>query len=50
MMINFIAVIICAAAAIWNGYLGNVGWVITESALALMNLPFAIVWLTNYLS
>ena len=45
MMLNFITFIICTAAAIYQGYLGNIGWVLVESGFALMNLPYAIKWL-----
>lgn len=47
MIMNFIAFIICMAAAIWQGCLGNIGFVIAESALALLNLPFAIKWIRD---
>lgn len=47
MIMNLIAFIICVAAAIYHGYLGNMGWVVIESALALLNLPFAIKWIRD---
>lgn len=46
-MINFIAVVICGAYAVWLGINGSVGTCIVESALALMNLPFAIQWIVS---
>lgn len=46
-MINFIAVVICGAFAVWYGINDEVGYCILESALALMNLPFAILWIVN---
>lgn len=47
-MINFIALVICFVAAIFQGTKGNIGWCITEIVLALCNLPFAIKWLKDF--
>lgn len=49
MMINFIGFIMCIMTTIWQGYLGNIGWVLIISGLALVNLPFAIKWLKDFL-
>lgn len=49
-MINFIAFVICAACAVIWGFGGDIFWVVVESALALVNLPFAIRWLIELFS
>lgn len=41
---NFIALVICTIAAIWQGYCGNVGFCLLEVGLALINLPQSIKW------
>lgn len=41
---NFIALVICIIAAIWQGYYGNVGFCLFEIGLALLNLPYSIKW------
>ena len=41
---NFIALIICTIAAIWQGYCGNVGFCLLEVGFALLNLPYSIKW------
>ena len=46
-MMNFVAFVLCGALAVWYGIDGKVGLCIFESALALMNLPFAIQWTVN---
>ena len=43
--INFIALNVCAVAAIWQGFNGHLGWCLIEIALALLNLPFSIKWI-----
>ena len=43
--INFIALNVCAVAAIWQGVNGHLGWCLIEIALALLNLPFSIKWI-----
>ena len=48
MFINFIALIVCAVAAIWQGVNGNLGSCLADIALALINLPYAIKWLKEY--
>lgn len=43
---NFIALVICTIAAIWQGYYcGNVGFCLLEVGFALLNLPYSIKWL-----
>lgn len=42
--INFIALVVCSVAAIWQGVNGNLGWCLVEVAFALLNLPFSIKW------
>lgn len=49
MIMNFIGFVICIMAITWQGTLGNIGCVIILSGLALMNLPFAIKWLKDFL-
>ena len=44
-MFNFIVFIFCTAMAIYDFYIGWVGWGLTQTAMALINLPFAIKWL-----
>lgn len=41
---NFIALVICIIAAIWQGYYGNVGFCLFEVGLVLLNLPYSIKW------
>ena len=48
LFMNFIALVVCAVAAIWQGVNGNLGWCLVEIALALINLPLAIKWLKEY--
>ena len=45
---NFIALVVCAVAAIWQGVNGNLWWCLVDIALALINLPLAIKWLKEY--
>jgi hypothetical protein len=45
---NFIALVICVIAAIWQGYCGDVKWCLIETMLALLNLPFCIKWLKEF--
>ena len=45
---NFIALVVCAVAAIWQGVNGNFGLCLIEIALALINLPSTIKWLKEY--
>lgn len=44
-MLNFIAVLMCMVGAGIHGCFGNIGWIIMELILALINLPYAIQWL-----
>ena len=44
-IMNFIAFVVCAIAAIWQGINGHLGWCLVETALALLNLPFSIKWI-----
>lgn len=44
-MINLIATIMCFIASICSYTQGNYGFTITNSVLALLNLPFAIHWI-----
>lgn len=46
-MLNFIAFIICAIAAILNGCVNNIWWVIADSIVALLNLWLSIKWLAT---
>lgn len=51
MFINFIVFVVCAATAMWQGVNGNLGLLrLVEIALALINLPYAIKWLKEYLA
>ena len=43
--INFIALVVCTVAAIWQGFNGNLGFCLVEIVLALINLPYAIKWI-----
>lgn len=43
-MINLIAFIICTMCAIYWGIVGNIGLVLFEVALALINVPFMLEW------
>ena len=47
-MLNFFVFILCMGTALWNVHLENIQWVIIQTALALMNLPFAIKWLITF--
>ena len=49
MFVNFIAFIMCAAMAVYNAIKNRIGFCILETALALANLPFAVVWLASLL-
>ena len=49
-LINFIAFVACAFSGIWQGVNGNLGWCLVDIALALINLPYAIKWLKEYLA
>ena len=44
-IMNFIAFVVCAIAAIWQGINGHLGWCLVEIALALINLPYSIKWI-----
>lgn len=44
-IMNFIAFVVCAVAAIWQGINGHLGWCLVEIALALINLPYSIKWI-----
>lgn len=46
--INFLTLVVCAVAAIWQGVNGNLGLCLADIALALINLPYAIKWLKEY--
>ena len=48
MLMNFIAFVVCAVVAIWQGVNGNLGLCLADIALALINLPYAIKWLKEY--
>ncbi len=48
-MINFLAMILCAMCAIWKGFQGNVGWCLLECGFALVNLPFGLKWIKDYI-
>ena len=43
-MINLIAFIICAAGAIYQYHLGNIGWAVIEGVFALINFLAYIVF------
>lgn len=45
LIMNFIALIVCAVTAIWQGINGNLGWCLVEITFALINLPYSIKWL-----
>ena len=49
MLMNFIAFVVCAVAAIYQGVNGNLGSCLLDIALALINLPYAIKWLKEFL-
>lgn len=42
---NFIALVVCAIAAIWQWFNDNLGWCLVEIVLALINLPYSIKWI-----
>ena len=44
-IMNFIAFMVCAIAAIWQGINGHLGWCLVETAFALLNLPYSIKWI-----
>ena len=44
-IMNFIAFVVCAIAAIWQGINGHLGWCLVETAFALLNLPYFIKWI-----
>ena len=44
-MMNCIAFVLCVICAIWQASLGNIGFVVLEAVIALVNLPFAIKWI-----
>ena len=46
-MLNFIAVCLCLMSACWCGYYGKIGLAIMDIILLLLNLPYAIKWLTK---
>ena len=48
LFMNFITLVVCAVAAIWQGVNGNLRRCLVEIAFALMNLPYAIKWLKEY--
>ena len=48
MLMNFIAFVVCAVAAIYQGVNGNLGSCLLDIALALINLPYAIKWLKEF--
>ena len=43
-IMNFMAFVVCAIAAIWQGINGHLGWCLVETAFALLNLPYSIKW------
>ena len=44
-IMNFIAFVVCAIVAIWQGINGHLGWCLVETAFALLNLPYSIKWI-----
>ena len=44
-IMNFIAFVVCAIAAIWQGINSHLGWCLVETAFALLNLPYSIKWI-----
>ena len=48
MLMNFIAFVVCAVAAIYQGVNGNLGSCLLDIALTLINLPYAIKWLKEF--
>ena len=48
-MLNFFTMILCAMAAIWHGFQGNIGFCLLECGFTLANLPFGIKWIKDYL-
>ena len=44
-IMNFMAFVVCAIAAIWQGINGHLGWCLVETAFALLNLPYSIKWI-----
>lgn len=48
-IMNFLVFILCVMSAIWHGINGNTGWLLVECGLALMNLPFAIKWIKDFI-
>lgn len=44
MIMNFIACVVCALCAIYWAIVGDVGMVLIELVLAMINLPYAIMW------
>ena len=48
MLMNFIAFVVCAVAAIYQGVNGNLGSCLLDIALVLINLPYAIKWLKEF--
>lgn len=48
MLMNFIAFVVCAVTAIYQGVNGNLGSCLLDIALALINLPYTIKWLKEF--
>ena len=48
MLMNFIAFVVCAVAAIYQVVNGNLGSCLLDIALALINLTYAIKWLKEF--
>lgn len=42
--INLLAFVLCIVCAIWQGVNGNTVFLLIECGLALINLPFVIMW------
>jgi hypothetical protein len=44
LVVNFVAVVICTGCAIFQAYNGNIGICFKDIMMALINLPFTILW------
>ena len=48
-IMNFLAFILCAMCAIWHGVNRNIAWLLVECGFAIVNLPFAIKWIIEFM-
>ncbi len=49
-MMQYVLMVLCLVLAIWDGFQGYVGRCLVQCGLALVNLPFALKWIKDYMN